>query len=81
MVYGSRGFIAWFYAIIYVNLIKACKKIYVKSILYLIGIIFIMVGLFYLITTMPSVTSISGVILAFIGLFLFLVPFGANSSG
>lgn len=77
---GSKGFITWFYAIIYVNLIKACKNIFVKSLLYLIGIIFIMVGLFYLITTMPSVTSISGVILAFIGLFLFLVPFGANSS-
>ena len=77
---GSKGFITWFYAIIYVNLIKACKNIFVKSLLYLIGIIFIMVGLFYLITTMPSFTSISGVILAFIGLFLFLVPFGANSS-
>ena len=79
MVYGSRGFIAWFYAIIYVNLIKACKNIFVKSLLYLIGMILMIVGLFYLITTMPSFTSISGVILAFIGLFIFLVPFGANS--
>ena len=81
MVYGSRGFIAWFYAIIYVNLIKACKKIYVKSILYLIGIILMIVGLFYLITTMPSLTSIIGMYLVFIGLFVFLIPFGANSSG
>ena len=70
MVYGSRGFIAWFYAIIYVNLIKACKNIYVKSILYLIGIILMIVGLFYLITTMPSLTSIIGMYLVFIGLFV-----------
>ena len=81
MVYGSRGFIAWFYAIIYVNLIKACKNIYVKSLFYLIGIILMIVGLFYLITTMPSVTSIIGMYLVFIGLFVFLIPFGANSSG
>lgn len=80
MVYGKAGFIAWFYAIIYVRVRESCKNIYVKILVHSIGVIAIVVGLFYLITTMPSMTSILGMILVFIGLVIFFIPLGVNSS-
>ena len=80
MIYGKAGFIAWFYAIIYVRLRESCKNIYVKILVHSIGVIAIVVGLFYLITTMPSMTSILGMILVFIGLVIFFIPLGVNSS-
>jgi len=81
MVYGKAGFIAWFYAIIYVRLRESCKNIYVKIVVHSIGVIAIVVGLFYLITTMPSMTSICGMFLVFMGLVIFFIPLGIDSSG
>ena len=81
MVYGKAGFVAWFYAIIYVRLRESCKNIYVKILVHSIGVIAIVVGLFYLITTMPSFTSIFGMFLVFMGLFIFFIPLGVDSSG
>ena len=81
MVYGKAGFIAWFYAIIYNRLRDACKNIYVKLLVHSIGIITIVVGMFYLITAMPSITSIFGMFLVFIGFIFFLIPLGIDSSG
>jgi len=80
MVYGKAGFVAWFYAIIYVRLRESCKNIYVKILVHSIGVIAIVVGLFYLITTMPSMTSILGMFLAFMGLVIFFIPLGVDSS-
>ncbi len=81
MIYGKAGFVAWFYAVIYVRLRDACKNIYVKILMHSIGVIAIIVGLFYLITTMPSMISILGMFLVFIGLVVFLIPLGVDSSG
>ncbi|MCK4416388.1 MAG: hypothetical protein KAU84_04470 [Thermoplasmatales archaeon] len=81
MVYGKTGFIAWFYAVIYNRLRDACKNIYVKLLVHSIGIITIVVGMFYLITAMPSITSIFGMFLVFIGFIFFLIPLGIDSSG
>ena len=78
MVYGKAGFVAWFYAIIYVRLREFCKNIYVKIVVHSIGVITIVVGLFYLITTMPSMISILGMFLAFIGLVIFFIPLGVD---
>ena len=81
MIYGKAGFIAWFYAVIYVRLRDACKNIYVKIVVHSIGVIAIVVGLFYLITTMPSMISIFGMFLVFIGLVIFFIQLGVDSSG
>ena len=81
MVYGKAGFIAWFYAVIYNRLRDACKNIYVKLLVHSIGIITIVVGMFYLITAMPSITSIFGMFLVFIGFIFFLIPLDIDSSG
>ena len=81
MVYGKAGFIAWFYAVIYIRLRQACKNIFVKLFVHSIGIIIIIVGMFYLITAMPSMTSIFCMFLALVGLVVFLIPFGTDSSG
>ena len=79
-MYGKAGFIAWFYAIIYNRLREACKNIYVKSLMHSIGIIIMVVGMFYLITAMLSSMSIFCMFLVLIGLFVFLIPFGTDSS-
>ncbi len=81
MVYGKAGFVAWFYAVIYVRLRDACKNIYIKILVHSIGVITIIVGMFYLITAMPSITSLYGMFLVFIGLIFFLIPLGIDSSG
>ena len=81
MVYGKAGFVAWFYAIIYVRLRESCKNIYVKIFVHSIGIITMVVGLFYLITTMPSMISILGMFLVFMGLVIFFTPLGVDTSG
>jgi len=81
MVYGKTEFIAWFYAIIHNRLRKTCKNIYVKLLVHSIGVIIMVAGMFYLITAMPSMISIFGMFLAFIGLVIFLIPFGTDSTG
>ena len=80
MVHGKAGFIAWFNAVIYNRLREACKNIFVKLLVHSIGIITIVVGMFYLISAMPSFTSIFGMFLVFIGFFIFLIPFGTDST-
>jgi hypothetical protein len=79
MVFGKEGFIAWFYAVIYVAVRNACKNIYLKVLLHSIGVIAIIIGMFYFITTLPSMTSIPGMLLMFIGFIIFLNPLGVNS--
>ncbi len=81
MVYGKEGFIAWFYAVLYVGVRKACKNIYIKILVHSIGIITIVIGMFYFITTMPSASSILGMVLIFAGFVIFLTPLGVDSSG
>jgi beta-lactamase regulating signal transducer with metallopeptidase domain len=76
-IIGSRGFIAWFEAVIYVYVRKACKNIFIKILTHSIGLIFMIKGMFYLITTMPSFISIVGMFLMFIGFFIFMIPMGA----
>jgi succinate-acetate transporter protein len=78
MVIGSRGFIAWFEAVIYNKIRRACKNIFLKIFIHSIGVLLIMAGIYFLITTMPSMTSIAGLFLIFIGLFVFLIPLGVE---
>ncbi len=78
MVYGGSGFVAWFYAIIYNRVRKACKNIIVKIFVHLLGLIFIILGLYFLIVTMPSFASIAGLILSIIGLIIILIPIGVK---
>ena len=78
MVYGASGFVAWFEAIIYNRIRKACKNILIKIFVYLLGSIFMIIGLYLLILTMPSFTSIAGLFLTLIGLVIFLIPVGVK---
>jgi hypothetical protein len=78
MIIGSAGFIAWFEGIIYNIVSKACKNIFVKIFVHSLGLIFIILGIYLLITTMPSFTSVLGLFLGLIGLVIFVTPFGAK---
>ena len=78
MVIGKAGFIAWFEGIMYNRVRKACKNMFIKIFIHLLGLILIILGIYLLIVTMPSFTSIAGMFLGLIGLVIFLIPLGAN---
>jgi len=78
MVYGAAGFIAWFEIAIYNRVRKACKNIFIKIFAHLLGLISMLLGIYLLIATMPSITSIGGLFLSLIGFVIFLIPIGVN---
>jgi hypothetical protein len=77
-IIGTKGFVAWFYAVIYNKVRKACKNIFVKISVHLLGIVLMILGAYFLILTMPSFTSIVGLFLILFGLIVFLIPLGAK---
>ena len=78
MVIGTAGFIAWFEGIIYNIVRKACKNIFVKIFVHLLGLSLAIIGIYLLVTTMPSVTSIFGMFLSLIGIVMFITPIGVK---
>ena len=78
MVIGTKGFIAWFELLVYYKLRNACKNIYVKISVHTIGILLMVAGVYFLITTMPSLASIAGLFLIVIGLVIFVIPLGVE---
>jgi hypothetical protein len=79
MVYGREGFVAWFYAIVYKKIQSICKNIYIKIGIHSIGMIMMVFGAYLMITAMPSLTSILGMLLMFLGIVVFALPFGAET--
>lgn len=78
MIIGERGFIAWFEAVIYNKIRRTCKNIFLKIFVHSISVLLMMAGIYFLITTMPSMTGIVGLFLFVIGLFVFLIPLGVD---
>ena len=78
MVVGKRGFITWFEAVIYNKIRNACKNILIKIFVHSLGVLLMMAGIYFLITTMLSLTSIAGLFLIIIGLVVFLIPLGVE---
>ena len=76
MVLGTRGFVAWLEAGVYMRIREACKNIFVRMCVHAVGLVLIIVGLYFLIATMPSMTSVTGLFLGIIGLFIFVIPLG-----
>jgi hypothetical protein len=79
MVIGTEGFVAWFEAIIYNRIRKACKNISIRILVHLLGLTSMIIGLYLLIVYMPSGISIGGLFLCLIGFVIFLIPMGVNN--
>jgi ABC-type spermidine/putrescine transport system permease subunit II len=79
MVIGTEGFVAWFEAIIYNRIRKACKNILIRILVHLLGLSSIVIGLYFLIAYMPSGISIGGLFLSLIGFVIFFIPIGVNN--
>jgi hypothetical protein len=75
---GTKGFVAWFEAVIYNKIRKACKNILVKIFVHSAGLLFMVAGIYFLIVTIPSFTSMAGLFLIFMGVFVFLIPVGVK---
>ncbi len=76
MVIGTQGFITWLEAGVYTKIRAACKNIFVRIFVHAVGLLLIIGGLYFLISTMPSMTSITGLFLSMIGVFTFCIPLG-----
>lgn len=76
MVIGTEGFVAWFEAIIYNKIRQACKNILVRIFVHLLGLISIILGLYFLIAYMPSMISIGRLFFSLIGIVIFVIPIG-----
>ncbi len=78
MTVGTKGFIVWFEAIVYNKIRNACKNIFIKIFVHSLGVLLMTAGLYFLFTTIPSLTSIAGVFLIMLGLVLFIIPLGVD---
>ena len=71
---GTGGFISWFYAVIYVNIRRVCKNIVIKFFIHSVGLLLMIIGLYFLIALFLSPPSIVGLFLTFIGFVIFMIP-------
>ena len=78
MIIGTEGFIAWFYGLMYKRIRRMCKNIFVKLSIHSSGLIIMIVGMYLFKVTMPSLTSIAGLLLILIGLVVFVLPLGVE---
>ncbi len=78
MVIGVEEFVAWFEAIIYNKIRQTCKNILIRIFVHLLGLLSIILGLYFLITYMPSMISIAGLFLSLVGIVIFLIPMGIS---
>lgn len=78
MIGGEREFIAWFETLMYNKIRDVCKNIYVKIFVHAVGVLLIIGGIYFLITTMPSFTNIAGLFLIIIGLVVFVITVGVE---
>lgn len=76
MVCSRAGFVALIGIYIYNKIRKTYKNIIIKIFVHLLSVIFMMVGIYLLIATIPSFTSIGGIFISFTGLVIFLTPIG-----
>jgi hypothetical protein len=75
-VIRTGGFVAWLFALIYNRIRKVCKNIFVKITVHSLGLSIMIIGFYFLIAKIPSFMSIAGMYLSFIGLVVFVIPFG-----
>jgi len=78
MIIGTRGFIAWLKAGMYIKIRERCKNIFVRICVHAVGLLWVIGGLYFLIAAMPSMTSAAGMFLSIIGLFIFCIPLGMD---
>ena len=74
----TGGFVAWFEGILYNRIRAACRNIFVKLFVHALGVLLMLGGLYFLITNLLSVAGVGGVLLFFVGLFIFMIPLGVE---
>ena len=77
-VIGTEGFVAWFYAIIYNRVRKACENIFIKIFVHIIGLTSMIIGLYFLMARMPPLSIAAGIFFIMGGLVIFLTPIGVE---
>ena len=78
-IIGTEGYIAWLFGPIYLKIRNAYKNIYLKMFIHSIGLVFGIIGIYYLIATLPSFLSMIGIFIALFGFIIFLTPLGIEN--
>ena len=78
-IIGTDGFVAWFYSIIYMRVVRACKNNFIRILVHSIGLIITIYGLYTLITSILTPLSVYGIFLILGGIVIFVIPFGVNA--
>ena len=78
--FGIRGFITWLEITFIDKIRNACKNIFVKVLVHALGVLFIIGGMYFILTNNPSLASIGGVLLIMIGLVIFIIPLGVEKT-
>ena len=79
MIVGSKGQITLLNGFFYKWIRQGCKNLYIKLIIHSIGLIVLLMGISLFICYIVKPLSVLGIFLSFIGLFLFLTPFGIEN--
>ena len=75
---GTKGFVTWFEIEIYEKVRKTCKNLYIRLLVHSLGLIAMIIGLYFLLTNNPSLKSILGLFLIIFGSVIFITPFGVD---
>jgi len=78
MVFGHRGFIAWFYAVTWKLLQDFSKRTYGKYITHSLGVFLIIIGMFPILKFMHPMLQFGGLTLILGGMVVFITPFGVE---
>jgi len=78
-IIGTDGFVAWFYSIIYMRIVRACRYNIIRILIHSIGLLLTILGLYAFITIIPSITSALGIFIILGGVVIFVIPFGINA--
>ena len=76
-IIGTRGYIALFEGFLYKKVRKACKNIVIKIFVHSIGLMLMIIGMYFLINFFTSMIGAGGLLLMFIGFVVYMTPFGA----
>ena len=77
-IFGTGGFVVWFYMLIYLAIRKRCTNIYMKLFIHTLGVIIILIGWTLFVKPMLSFVSVPGLFIIFAGLVFFVLPLGVD---
>lgn len=78
MIFGYRGFAAWFYIVTWRLLQDFSKRTYGKYITHSLGLVLIVIGMFPILKFMHPMLQFGGLVIILGGMVVFIAPFSVE---